>query len=49
MNNNRLNSIGRLSETQSLQELYIYDFKGKIKGEIGGLEKKIRHLKIKRV
>jgi hypothetical protein len=49
MNNNRLNSIGRLSETQSLQELYIYDFKGKIKGEIEGLEKKIRHLKIKRV
>ncbi|MFK7950066.1 MAG: hypothetical protein AB8G11_20920 [Saprospiraceae bacterium] len=49
MNNKRLNSIGKLLQTKSLQELYIYDFKSKIQSEIEQLKMQLPDLKIIRV
>lgn len=49
INNKQLNSIGKLTESTTLKELHIYDFKMTIKGEIEVLENKIEGLKISRV
>lgn len=49
MNNKRLNSIGKLLQTKTLQELYIYDFKTKIQLEVEQLQAHLPNLKIVRV
>lgn len=49
MNNNRLNSIGKLTQTKTLQQLYIYDFKSTIQSEIKALKMRLPNLKIERV
>lgn len=49
MNNKRLNSIGKLLQTKTLQELYIYDFKAKIQLEVEQLQEQLPDLKIVRV
>jgi len=48
MNNNRLDSIGKLIETETLAELYIFDFKNKIEKEIKILITKSKDLKVNR-
>lgn len=49
MNNKRLNSIGKLLQTKTLQELYIYDFKSTIQLEVEQLQQQLPDLKIVRV
>ena len=49
MNNNRLESIGKLIESETLSELYIFDFKSEIEKEIKTLTTKLKDLKISRV
>jgi Leucine-rich repeat (LRR) protein len=48
MNNNRLDSIGRLIETETLEKLYIFDFKREIEKEIKILITKLKDLKVNR-
>jgi hypothetical protein len=49
INNNRLDSIGKLAESETLRELYIFDFKDNIEKEIKILTTKLENLKVSRV
>lgn len=49
MNNKRLNSIGKLTQSTTLKTLYIYDFKSTIQTEVENLEQRLPNLKVSRV
>lgn len=49
INNNRLDSIGKLAESETLKELYIFDFKENIEKEVKILNTKLKDLKVSKI
>lgn len=49
LNNKKLKTIGKLSESETLQELYIQDYKNVLHDEVKALEKRLPNLKIIRI